>query len=275
MSGQHSMSMQGHVSIVTGGASGIGLAVVEALTARGGHGVIAGPPGPALDAAATRTGAATVEGDASHQSVALTALVAAQDRWGRLDSVICCAGVAASGNIGHCSGDEWDRVLNANLRSAVTVVRACLPALLASRGTIVLVSSLAGVLAVPDAAPYVVSKHALIGLARSLASDLGPLGVRANAVCPGATRTAMLDGVMAEAAARRGITQEEAYRRAAALIPRRQAATPAEIAEVILFLAGPASAAVNGAVIMADGGVSSVDLSMAGLGPAGEERAGT
>lgn len=270
MNGSHGMSMPGHVAVVTGGASGIGLAVVETLTARGGHAVIAGLPGPVL-AAAGRTGAAAVAGDASDPAVALAALAAAQQRWGRLDSVICCAGVSSSGTVGECPSAEWDRVLAANLRSAVTTVQACLPALVSARGTVVLVSSLAGVLAVPDAAPYVVSKHALIGLARSLAADFGPRGVRANVVCPGATRTAMLAGVMAEAAAQLGISPQEATRRAAALIPRRQAATAAEIAEVILFLAGPLSAAVNGAVIMADGGVSAADLSMAGLSLPGEQ----
>lgn len=259
------MSAPLSVAIVTGGATGIGLATVEALTARGGQAVIIGPPGRALEAAAGRTGAVTVSGDAGEQSVVSAAVESAVHRWGRVDSVICCAGAASFDSVMDASGDEWRRVLDANLRSAVTTVRTGLPALLASRGTIVLVSSLAGVLAVPNAAPYVVAKHALVGLARSLASDYGPLGVRANVVCPGQTRTAMLDQVMIDAAGRLGMTREEAYRRAAALTPRRQAATAPEIAEVILFLAGPASAAVNGAVIMADGGVSAADLSMAAL----------
>ena len=267
------MSAPGRVSIVTGGATGIGLSVVEALISRGGQAVIAGPSDRALDAAAERTGAAMVVGDAGEPSVAHAALNLALDRWGRLDSVISCAGVPSFDNVQAASDEEWSRVLNANLRSAVTTVRTCLPALLDSRGTIVLVSSLAGVLAVPNAAPYIVSKHALIGLARSLAGDFGPLGVRANVVCPGQTRTGMLEGVMTDAAGHLGITREEACRRAAALTPRRLAATPEEIAEVILFLAGPASAAINGAVIMADGGVSAVDLSMAGLRLFADEQA--
>jgi meso-butanediol dehydrogenase/(S,S)-butanediol dehydrogenase/diacetyl reductase len=259
------MSAPARVSIVTGGATGIGLAVTDALITRGEHVVIAGPPGPALDAAAERTGAVTVPGDAGDQPVALAALSAALDRWGRLDSVISCAGIATFGSVLEATTEDWDSALNANLRSAVTTVRTCLPALLDSRGTIVLISSLAGALAVPNAAPYVVSKHALVGLARSVAGDFGPLGVRANVVCPGQTRTAMLDTVMTGAAGQLGVSLQEAYRRAAALTPRRQAATPEEIAAVVLFLAGPASAAINGAVIMADGGVSAVDLSMAAL----------
>jgi NAD(P)-dependent dehydrogenase (short-subunit alcohol dehydrogenase family) len=259
------VSAPARVSIVTGGATGIGLAVTEALVALGGHVVIAGPPGPALDAAAERTGAVPVQGDAGEQPVALAALTAALDRWGRLDSVISCAGIATFGSALDATAEDWDSALNANLRSAVTTVRTCLPALVDSRGTIVLISSLAGTLAVPGAAPYVVSKHALIGLARSVAGDFGPMGVRANVVCPGQTRTAMLDTVMTGAAGKLGVPLQEAYRRAAALTPRRQAASPQEIAEVILFLAGPASAAVNGAVIMADGGASAVDLSMAAL----------
>lgn len=253
------------VTVVVGGATGIGLATVEELTTQGDRVVIVGPDEAELDRAAAATGAATVVGDAADSTVAATAVEVSHDLWGRIDTLVSCAGIGTFGDVSDTSDEEWARVLGANLSTATVMTRACLPDLIANRGTIVLVSSLAGVVAVPHSVAYTVSKHALIGLARSVAGDFGPLGVRANVVCPGQVRTAMLDGVMEEVAERRGWTREEAYERAASLSPRRAAASPAEIADVIIFLAGERSAAINGAVIMADGGVSAVDLSMAGL----------
>lgn len=84
-------------------------------------------------------------------------------------------------------------------------------------------------------------------------------------VCPGAVRTAMLDRVMDEAGSRSGLDRDAAYRHAGSLVPLRRAAEPSEIAEVIAFLAGPRSAVVTGAVLMADCGVSAVDLSLSAL----------
>ena len=253
------------VAVVTGGGTGIGLATVEELVAKGDHVLIVAPDGATLEHAANSTGAAIVVGDAADSAVAARAVEMCHDLWGRLDMLISCAGVGTFGNVGGTSDDEWESVLGANLSTAAVMARACLPDLVKNRGTIVLVSSLAGVVAVPQGAAYTVSKHALIGLARSLAGDFGPLGVRTNVVCPGQVRTAMLDSVMDQVAEQRHWTREEAYAKAASLSPRRAAASPKEIADVILFLAGDRSAAINGAVIMADGGVSAVDLSMAGL----------
>jgi NAD(P)-dependent dehydrogenase (short-subunit alcohol dehydrogenase family) len=105
----------------------------------------------------------------------------------------------------------------------------------------------------------------VIGLVRSLASDFGPLGVRTNAVSPGLVRTDMADMVMDTLGAAANLDRAEAYRRATSLTPLRRAAEATQIAEVIAFLAGPRSAAVNGAILHADGGASAVDLSMSGL----------
>ncbi|GAA4704894.1 SDR family NAD(P)-dependent oxidoreductase [Phytohabitans rumicis] len=255
----------GKVALVTGGGTGIGAATVALLRTLGAEVVVLGPDGADLAGTAATTGAVAVAGDASDGADCAAAVATARERWGRLDTLVGCAGIGTFGTVLDTGEDEWHRVLRANVDTAYVAARACLPELIRTAGTIVLVSSLAGRVAVPGSAAYVTAKHAIIGLVRSLAADFGPHGVRANAVCPAMVRTRMSDAVMDTLGRAAGLDRAQAYERAAALYPLRRAAEPAQIAEVIAFLAGPRSAAVTGAVLMADGGVSAVDLSLAAL----------
>ncbi|GGN22849.1 SDR family NAD(P)-dependent oxidoreductase [Streptomyces fuscichromogenes] len=256
----------GRTVLITGGGGGIGYATAELMTERGATVVALGPDDPGLVRVAGLPGVTAVPGDAADEDDAHRAVDAALRNGGRLDAVVCCAGI---GTFGTALDPEpgWQDTLRANLDTAYVTTRQALPGLIDTGGAVVLVSSLAGTLAVPGAVAYTTSKHALIGLTRSLAADFGPLGVRANVVCPGAVRTSMLDRVMDELGSRSGLDRDAAYRRAGSLVPLRRAAEPAEIAEVVAFLAGPRSAVVTGAVLMADCGVSAVDLSMAPLTP--------
>ncbi len=260
----NSLEFSGAVVLVTGAAGGIGSAVVELLQARGAYVVAFGPQDPRLDWLASLRRVVAVSGDAASEADAGRAVTAALDLGSRLDAVVCCAGVGTFGDVLE-GGSTWHETLRANLDTAYITARAAMPALVSAAGSIVVVSSLAGTVAVPGSAAYTTSKHALIGLTRSLAADFGPRGVRANAVCPGQVRTPMLDGVMDHLGAQAGLDRPGAYQRAAALTPLRRAAEPAEIAEVIASLAGPRSSIITGAVLMADGGVSAVDLSLSGL----------
>jgi meso-butanediol dehydrogenase / (S,S)-butanediol dehydrogenase / diacetyl reductase len=255
----------GKVALITGGGSGIGAATAALLRQSGAEVIILGPDGDALGRVAAATGAVPVVGDAADSTDCATAVALAQDRWGRLDTLIGCAGAGTFGTVLDTGADDWHRMLRVNLETAHIAAQRCLPALVRTAGTVVLVSSLAGHLAVPGSAGYVTAKHAVIGLVRSLAADFGPQGVRANAVCPGLVHTDMADMVMDTLSAAAGVDRAEAYRRAASLAPLRRVAEAAQIAEVIAFLAGPRSAAVTGAVLHADGGASAVDLSMSAL----------
>jgi len=257
--------MNGKVALVTGGGSGIGAATVEVLRRAGAQVVILGPDADRVRAVAARTGALPVIGDASDAADCDTAVTLAEQRWGHLDALVSCAGIGTFGSVLDTDETEWHRVLRTNLDSGYVAARACLPLLTASAGSVVLVSSLAGTRGVPGAAAYVTAKHALIGLVRSLAVDFGPAGVRANAVCPGLVRTPMADLVMDTLGGAAGLDRPTSYRRATSLTPLRRAAEPQDIAEVIAFLAGPRAAAITGAVLMADCGASTVDLSLSAL----------
>jgi len=254
----------GAVVLVTGAGGGIGSATVELLQARGATVVAFGPQDPRLAQLASLDRVVTVCGDAASDVDIGRAVAAALGHGARLDAVVCCAGIGTFGDVLE-EGSTWADTFHGNLETAYVTARAAMPALISARGSIVIVSSLAGTVAVPGSVAYTASKHALIGLTRSLAADFGPRGVRANVVCPGQVRTQMLDGVMDQLGAKAGLDRSHAYQRAAALTPLRRAAEPAEIAEVIAFLAGPRSSIITGAVLMADGGVSAVDLSLSGL----------
>jgi NAD(P)-dependent dehydrogenase (short-subunit alcohol dehydrogenase family) len=106
----------------------------------------------------------------------------------------------------------------------------------------------------------VASKHGVIGLARSLAVDYGPRGIRANALCPGWVVTAIGDASADELAAERGLTREDAYALATEHVPLRRPATAEEIAACVLFLASDESSYVNGATLFADGGSTAADV---------------
>ena len=136
-----------------------------------------------------------------------------------------------------------------------------MPELVARRGNIVVLSSLAGHFAGPGVIGYVTMKHALIGLTRSLARDYGRQGVRTNAVCPGWVRTAMADEQMQVLVEKYGLADiDAAYALVARDVPLGRAAEPAEVADAVLYLASQRASMVNGTFLMVDGGASAVDL---------------
>jgi NAD(P)-dependent dehydrogenase (short-subunit alcohol dehydrogenase family) len=129
------------------------------------------------------------------------------------------------------------------------------------------VASIAGFVAGPDGAPYSTSKGALIMLTRALAVELGPLGIRVNALCPGWVQTPMSERGMDALAKRRGLaTREEAFALVSADLPLRRVAQPDEIAAACLFLASSESSFVTGAVLVADGGSTAVDVGQLAFG---------
>jgi len=251
------------VHLVTGGGTGIGAAIARRLAADGHDVVIAGRRPHALEAvAATSPRILAMAADASDGAEMRALVVALRERFGRLDGVVANAGGHGYDAVGDTSDESWRASLDANLTTAFVTSRETLPALEADGGgSLVVVSSLAGIRAAPDTAGYTVGKHALLGLMRSIARDYGRRGVRANAVCPGWVRTPMADEEMRVLVADGGAHDvESAYARVTRDVPLGRAADPAEIAGVAAFLLGPDAAYVHGATLVVDGGAHVVDV---------------
>jgi NAD(P)-dependent dehydrogenase (short-subunit alcohol dehydrogenase family) len=262
------MRLDGKVAIVTGATSGIGAATARLFAAEGAALVIAGRSRERLDAVAGETRAFVVPGDLAHPSHPDAIVRRAVEAFGRLDVIVANAGAGHPGGVADVDEDGWKRTFDVNVSSAMRLVRAAAASMIdGAGGAIVLVSSVMGLFASTDSASYGTSKAALLGLARSIAVDLGPSGIRANVVCPGWVRTPMGDRGMDGIAAARGIDREEAYRLATRHVPLRRPASPEEIARCILFLASDDASIVTGAVLVADGGQTAVDLGGIQLGP--------
>jgi NAD(P)-dependent dehydrogenase (short-subunit alcohol dehydrogenase family) len=253
-------------ALVTGGGTGIGAAIARRLAADGYHVCITGRrPGP-LEEVAADIGALAVPGDTGDPGDAQAAVAAAKEAFGRLDVLVCNAGIGSAGTVEEQTPEGWDEVLRTNLTGAFLACRAALPELVKAKGAIVTISSDSGLRVAPRSAAYCTSKAGLIMLTKSIALDYGPHGVRANCLCPGWVRTPMADGEMDELGEQRGTDREGAYALAASPVPLRRPGTPEEIAAAAAWLASNGSSFVTGAVVAVDGGNVVVDASAAVFG---------
>ena len=254
------MDLSGKVALVTGGGTGIGAGCARRFAREGARVAVMGRRPEMIGQVAAEINGLAVCGDASSTTDVRAALDAVVKTYGGLDILVTCAGTTDVGAALETDDALWARCLSSNLTSAFVAARESLPFLIERRGTIVIVSSIAGLAAGPDVCGYVTTKHALIGLTRSLARDYGPQGVRANAVCPGWVITPMGDMDMVAIQEREGISREEAYVLVTQNVPLRRPATAEEIAAACLFLASGEASIITGAVLVADGGATVVDL---------------
>jgi SDR family mycofactocin-dependent oxidoreductase len=256
------------VAVVTGAARGIGAATVDALVLAGWRVVAVdrGADDPALDYAlatkadleevAARHGDAvrTVVGDVRHPADMRAAVDDAVEHFGGLHAAVAAAGVISGGPPLWETGDaQWDVLFDVNVNGVRHLAAAAVPALLHEpaprHGRFVAVASAAGLLGLRRLGAYSASKHAAIGLMRSLAADLAGTGITANAVCPGSTRGAMLDA----SAAVYGLDSAEEF---AGQQLTERLLEPAEPAALIAWLCGPDSGGVTGAALAVDGGMT-------------------
>ena len=251
----------GKVAFITGGGTGIGAAVACEFVAGGGRVVLMGRRRQPLEDVAGPLGGLVVEGDAANAADVRRALEQAKAQFGGVDVLVANAGGHGIGELTQTSDASWQESTRLNLDTAFVCSRELMPELIARKGNIVILSSLAGHFAGPAVVGYVTMKHALIGLTRSLARDYGRHGVRTNAVCPGWVRTAMADTQMQALAEHRQLDGiESAYQLVTQNVPLGRAAEPAEVADAVLYLASRRASMVNGTYLMVDGGASAVDL---------------
>jgi meso-butanediol dehydrogenase / (S,S)-butanediol dehydrogenase / diacetyl reductase len=258
------MRLEGKVAVITGGGTGIGAATARRFAQEGARIVVTGRRPEPIEAVARETEGLAVAGDVADEDHARRAVAAAVEAFGGLNVLVANAGLGFGGAAADVDDERWTRTLDVNVTGAFRFVRAAIPVMEGrGAGSIVLVSSVSAFVSGTESAAYVSSKAAMIGLAKSIAVDYGPKGIRANALCPGWVRTPMGDASMTDLAENRGLDLDEAYRLATARVPLRRPATAEEIAACCLFLASDDSSIVTGTVLVADGGGLAVDVAEA------------
>ncbi len=248
-------------ALVTGGGTGIGAAVARRIRADGGNVALVGRRREPLEGVAEETGAAVVAADAADTASMKKAVAEIAERFGGIDILIANAGGHGVGPTISMSDETWALATRLNLNTAFVSARECLPQLIERKGNVVVLASIAGLFAGPDAAGYVTMKHACIGFAKSLARDYGRFGVRTNTVCPGWVTTAMADEQMEVLAEKHGLKSiEEAYALVTKDVPLGRPASPEDVANAVCFLASNEASMINGAILTVDGGAGTVDL---------------
>jgi NAD(P)-dependent dehydrogenase (short-subunit alcohol dehydrogenase family) len=246
-------------ALITGGGTGIGAAIARRLAADGYQVCISGRRLEPLEALAAELDCAYVSADATLPADAERAVAEAVSAFGGLDALAPCAGVSRSGTVTEQTPEGWNQVIGTNLTGVFLTCRAAMPHLVERRGAVVTVASLAALRATEESAAYCASKAGAVMLTQCIARDYGPLGVRANAVCPAWTRSDMADRSMDALAGMRETDREGAYTLAHAALPTPRPADAAEVAAVVAWLLSAEASYVNGAAIPVDGGAAIVD----------------
>ena len=241
--------------LVTAGASGIGRAMADGFDAAGYDVWVADVDETALaDVPSHWTG---VRCDASSEAD-MAALFARLDR---LDVLCANAGIAGpTALVEDIDLAEWQRCVSVNLEGAFLASKYAAPLMKAAgSGVITVTSSTAGIYGYPNRAPYAAAKWGMIGLMKTLAMELGPFGIRANAICPGAVEGPRMEGVLEREAAAKGMTRDQVYEGYAAGTSMLAFVTAKDIADMAIFLGSDGARMVSGQVISVDGHTENPD----------------
>lgn len=232
------------VALVTGGSRGIGRACVEAFS-RAGFRVAA--------CATTEAGARAADPayafacDVADRESVRRGIEGVLARLGRVDVVVNNAGIAGNNSLAPDDDDAlWHRIVDVNLHGTYYVSKAALPHLPEGEGRIINIASTLGLIGVPEQTAYCAAKHGVVGFTRALALHVAPRGITVNAICPGWTRTDMME----QRAGELGVDTDALARG----VPLGRAVEPEEVAAMALYLASPAARSITGQALVIDGG---------------------
>jgi len=243
-------ALAGRTAIVTGGTRGIGLAIARALAEDGASVVVSGRDAARLDAAVKEieslSGSALgVAADQSKREDCDRLMDAAKERFGRVDVVVNNAGITRDQLLVRMKDDDWDQVMDTNLRGVFLMTRVAAKSMMRQRsGRIINITSTAGAMGNPGQVNYSAAKAGVIGLTKAAARELAHWNILVNAVAPGLIETDMTAVISAEA--REGLLQQ---------VPLKRMGAAREVAEVVRFLAGDGAAYVTGQTIHVNGGL--------------------
>jgi meso-butanediol dehydrogenase/(S,S)-butanediol dehydrogenase/diacetyl reductase len=264
------MTLDGKVALITGAGTGIGAAIAERFVADGAQICITGrrqemltkvarslPAGKVL----TCAGDVTKFGDVTR--MVETALVFT----GKLDVLVNNAAIDPGGTtVMDIDPELWHRVLETNLTGPLYMMKASIPHMIkGGGGSIINIASLGGLRCLPGMPAYCSSKAGLIMLTKQVALDFGPAKIRCNAVCPGGTRTEMLETSLGPLAEATGMDLDGVFAHISSMVPLRRTASPDEITGICSYLASDDSAFMTGSALLIDGGAAVVDVAGAAL----------
>jgi NAD(P)-dependent dehydrogenase (short-subunit alcohol dehydrogenase family) len=250
-----------HVAIVTGAAGGIGKACALRFAQEGANVAcldvkMAGAEETAAECRKEGAGALAMLCNVTEPASVNAAVIEVMQTWGRIDVLVAAAGIYTGGLLADVSLKQWQRLIDINL-TGVFVCNQAVAAVMKQhkRGSIINISSMSGKTSWAGTLEYSASKSGVIGLTRSVAMELAPHGVTANAVCPGNTKTELVMDAARQNAPADGITPEEWLQRRANDCPMKRMAEPWEIAALCAFLASDDARYITGQSIEIDGGM--------------------
>ena len=258
------MKLEGKVTLVTGGGTGIGTAITERFVKEGAKVCISGRRKELLEKVADSLPSGSIEvcaGDTSKEEDAKRMVEATIAFGGKIDVLVNNAAISNSTPVADLDPEVWSNVIGVNLTGPFLLMRAAIPHMIeGGGGSIINIASVGGMRCLPGMPAYCSSKAGLIMLTQQAALDYGPHKIRVNAVCPGGIKTAMAEKEFGQFGEMLGIESDRFFEIISKVLPLKRFGAPSEIAGICTYLASDDSSFMTGSVNLVDAGTSIVDV---------------